>query len=950
VAAAKIGSRNILPAYENNRGYIKSTAMSTSAHIGTKPQYKRRKLMSANGSPAVHANGEHKSLSPGQNLNIMAADDALPQIGDMRELYVINRHGVRELMQIDKITERIRSLVEQAPRIAKINPAEITLKIAAGLHDDIHTSEIDNYAARYAANEVSDPNYILLAARIVIDSHQKNTLHSFVDKMGQAYKDKHNLISKEFYAYVQKHRAAIESIIKYERDFAFDYFGFMTFLDSYSIKINDIGAKPRAIEQPQDMFMRTAIDIHRGNIDDVFPLAAITETYDALSNHLYTHASPTYYNSGSNTQQYASCFLMGCGDSRQEIMQMANDISQISKFAGGIGAHVHDLRSAGVWIKSTNGRSNGLTPFLSVYDKVAAAFNQGGRRPGSVAIYLMPHHPDFMAFLDLPRRTSTSQHRTSNLFYAVWLPDIFMERVSAGAMWSFFDPCESGVDLSNYWGEEYSRLYLELERQSKFTKQCSAREVWNELYKTNLEIGHPYICFSDNANRANMHSHLGPLKSSNLCSEIMLYSNTLEYAVCILASLALPKYIIATCGAVATATSTSDSDALTTTYTIDYDLLRKTVTIMVTNLNQIIDKTFHPVEQSKRGNTLHRPIGIGVQGFDDMLSQMHIPFESEEARTINWQIFETIYYAAITQSCELARQYYLKLRAQAQSAADGIITVARYSSQSYEPIEMSYTADTLPHNIGAFPSAIFVDNAAGDYEYETSPIMQGKFHWEFYPAAAEHIKTHSRYDWESLRSKIRKFGVRNSHCVALMPTASTSQFLGNSECIEPYMSNIFRRNTKSGDFIITKKPLIRDLYELGIWSPQLKDALLASEGSIQHIEGIPDKIKALYKTAWEIDQRAVVQLAIDRQPFVDQGQSLNLFMRKPDDAMWFELLHMGWKGGLKTGKYYLRSQPAVMPQKFTISPHLQKKAQQYLDSHTYAVTTDSTTVCDSCGA
>ncbi len=868
---------------------------------------------------------------------------------DDEVMYVITRTGRHEPLNPNQITKRLQSLINRPPKIPHINPYNLMLEVSKGLKSGISTYEIDEYAANASASlGISDPYYLKIAARISIDNHQKNTARSFIDKMRKLYLNKDNnnrvqsLISATFFKYVEEYQDIIEKIIDYNRDFLLDFFGFHTFLRSYSMRIN---GKP--IERPQDMYMRTAIDLHMNTHPDNIEeeMRNIQNTYDLLSNKYYTHASPTYYNAGSDKRQYASCFLLGTHDSREGIMRTADHVSAISKWSGGIGVHINCLRGTGALIRGTNGQSSGIVPWLKIYNEVMKGFNQGGRRPGSAAFYLMPHHPDIMQFIEVVRNGGTEDLRARAIFIALWIPDLFMERVLSGEMWSLFDPDICG-DLSNYTGDDYRARYLDLESKKMYKSRISARTIWEAAMETNSDVGRLYITFADNANRTFMQKNIGVLKSSNLCAEIYLYSDEKEYAVCILSSIALPSYVLDGYSADELAQPENTRRALNHEYPVtpyfDYRKLIDVVKTITTNLNIIIDKTYHPLIETQRGSDRHRPIGIGVQGLDDCYAKMRLPFNSPEAHVLNKHIFETIYFAALTQSSALSRQIYHKVRKEAM--ANGYVEIDEYRPDSYEVTKKRYefdTANEIPKTVGAYPSMLWNGG---------SPISKGIFHWEL--AGLTPDKLSGMFDWETLREHIKTFGVRNSLTTACMPTASTSQLLGNNECIEPYTSNIYKRNTLAGEYIIVKKYLMEDLYKLGIWNPTIKDYLLASNGSIQYIEGIPDHIKQLYPTVWEIDQESLVQQSIDRQPFIDQGQSLNLYVNDLNMTAWNKLMFKAWRGGLKTGKYYLHTRPAATPQKFTIDPAKQEEMKKRLEKnkHGTAVLEPLREVCDLCSS
>lgn len=1215
-------------------------------------------------------------------------------------MFVITRTGRREPLDTNQITKRLQTLINRPPKIPHVNPYELMLEVCKGLKSGITTYEIDEYAANASASlSITNPYYLKIAGRIAIDNHQKNTQRSFVDKMRKLYLnvdddgDIHSLLASDFFKYVEEHQDFIEHAIDYNRDFVLDFFGFQTFIRSYSMRVGD---KP--IERPQDMFMRTAVDLHMNTRDSIEDeLQDIKNTYDALSNKLYTHASPTYYNAGANRRQYASCFLLGTHDSREGIMRTADHISEISKWSGGIGVHINCLRGTGAKIRGTNGRSqSGIVPWLKIYNEVMKGFNQGGRRPGSAAFYIMPHHPDIMSFIEINRNGGADELRARDIFTCLWIPDIFMERVRDDEMWSTFDPNRCG-DLSDYTGDEYRKRYLELESKKMYSSQMPARQIWKAAMETNTDVGRLYICFADTANRLFMQKNLGVLKSSNLCvspdtliltengymnikelaetnngkhtiwngfklskaqfaktgvnkkllkitfsdgvelkctpehkfalfhsydrpsdyiestaknlavgdklmkhdfpvlkygdsdynypythgffcgdgtiayhpttsvtcshlvnqgspycghhnhlpivpirsdgkcaavckqqtsfvdlyhekkqllqhmeyvsyaeckteqryrlmchddipakftvpidksvdtrlkwlagyidadgcfakngdawslqitsinkdflmkvkllcntlgvnplmhlsrdagqsllpdgkggsklydtkptyrlcfsvedsgalytlglqthrlqwnnkvcpmrskkqyikvtaietleepedtycfnepeyhmgifngilamncAEVFLHSNANEYAVCILASIGLTAYVLDGYSAEELQQPVETRRKLNHEFPVnpyfDFKKLIEVVKMTTTNLNHIVDKTFHPLEETRRGNDRHRPIGIGVQGLDDCYAKMRMPFASIEAHKLNKQIFETIYFATTTQSTILARQRYQNYRKQCKE--HGHVNIPEYNAENYDVGIKTYSDPSeIPETIGSYPSMLWNGG---------SPISKGIFHWELAGINPEQLS--GMFDWESLREHIKAFGVRNSLTVTCQPTATTSQLLGNNECIEPYTSNIYKRNTIAGEYIVVKKYLMEDLYRLGLWNNNLKDYLLASGGSIQYIDGIPDSLKQLYPTVWEIDQEVLVQQAIDRQPFVDQGQSLNLYVEKLTMKKWNALLFKGWEGGLKTGKYYLHSKAAVTPQKFTIDPTKQDEMRKMIEKN-----------------
>ncbi len=1134
-------------------------------------------------------------------------------------IFVITRTGKKERLDTNKIVRRLEQLIKRPPKINHISSDKLMVEIVKGLKSGITTKEIDEYTAEVlASNGLNNPNNLKLASRVAIDNHIKNTQKSFIDKMKLAYYNQSNgninsLVSKEFIAYVEEHQDFIESTIDYSRDFLMDYFGFNVFINNYSIKVNN---KP--IERIQDMYMRTAVALHMNskynNLDKELDL--IKKTYDALSLKHYTQASPTYFNAGTNNPQYASCFLLGTADSREGIMKTADDSSQISKWAGGLGIHVNCWRGTGSTIRGTNGKSSGIAPFLKILNSTMLAFNQGGKRPGSAAIYLMPHHPDIITFLELRLIEGEEKSRARDLFYAVWLPDIFMERYKEkDGIWSLFDPDTCG-DLSDYCGNGYTERYLLLEKEKKYVRQIKAKEIMDAIIKANQQKGMPYICFSDTANKTSMQKNLGVIKSSNLCvsedtlvltdkgyynikelsetsdgihnvyngesfkparfaktntdqkllnikfsdgcelkctkehkfmlsngynrngvnnfrevmakdlviddklikyefpiidndndndnndndndnngntktipinysintklkwlaeyidangymknnnneqylyttsinkeflmnvkflcntlgtnpivdkinigdntcdinddeklifinkytnnvkicyrlcfsvedtgklynmgldtkrisfnnkvlpmrskkqyirvisieelpnnydtycfneptkhsgifngvltkncSEIILYSSDKEYAVCNLCSVSLSSCVVDKYTKEELELSEEKRRILDNEFPLnphfDYNKLIETTKLAVINLNNIIDRTYYSVKETKLSNMRHRPIGIGIQGLADAYIKMRYPYESAEARRLNKNISETMYFAALSQSTTLCREEYLNAVKTCKEI--GSYEVITYRPNDYKDYPIVYKDHTtIPKNIGSYGSMLFNGG---------SPISKGIFRWELsenVPMLKDNIlpggnvELCGKYDWETLREHIKEFGVKNSVLMALMPTASTSILMGNNECFEPYTTNVYKRKTNAGEYTVINKYLMHDLYKLGIYNDNIKTYLKLQQGSIQHIEGITEDIKKLYKTAYEIDQLELIRQAADRQPFIDQAQSLNWYMESLNSEQFVKLIYKAWRWGLITAKYYLHTSPAVKPQSFTIDPRQQE--------------------------
>ena len=750
-------------------------------------------------------------------------------------MYVVKRDGRREAVKFDKITARIKKLCYGLnPLVA---PEKVAIKVIEGLFDGVTTSELDNLAAEVAAtNTITHPDYALLASRIAVSNLHKNTKKSFSDTVTDLYEyidpktnEKAPLISDEVYKIVKKNADVLDSTIIYDRDFRYDFFGFKTLERSYLLKL-----KGQVAERPQQMIMRVAVGIHKEDLD------AAIETYNYMSEGWFTHATPTLFNSGTPKPQMSSCFLLATKeDSIPGIYDTLKQCAQISQSAGGIGLSIHDIRAMGSYIKGTNGTSNGIVPMLRVFNDTARYVDQGGgKRKGSFAIYVEPWHADIFDFLDLRKNHGKEEQRARDLFYALWTPDLFMKRVEENGDWTLMCPHEC-PGLSDTHGKNFEKLYKKYESEGKGRKTIKAQELWFKILESQIETGTPYMLYKDAANEKSNQKNLGTIKSSNLCTEIIEYTSPDEVAVCNLASIALPKFVV-------------DGK-------FDFEKLFKVTYRVTRNLDKVIDANYYPIPEARNSNMRHRPIGIGVQGLADAFILMRQAFESEEARQLNKDIFETIYYAALTASKDLAIE-------------------------------------------------------KGPYEsYKGSPVSEGILQFDMW-----NVKPSDRWEWDLLREEIQTNGVRNSLLLAPMPTASTAQILGNNECFEPYTSNIYTRRVLSGEFIIVNKHLLRDLVKLGIWDDRLKNKLMASNGSIQNIDEIPDNIKNLYKTAWEISQKVLLDMAADRGAFIDQSQSLNIFMENANFAKLTSMHFYGWKAGLKTGMYYLRTKSATDAIKFTL--------------------------------
>ncbi|HXO75835.1 MAG TPA: ribonucleoside-diphosphate reductase subunit alpha [Puia sp.] len=751
-------------------------------------------------------------------------------------MFVIKRNGKQESVKFDKITARIEKLCYGLDR-RFVNSIDVAKKVIEGLYDGVTTTELDNLAAETAASlTVKHPDYALLASRIAVSNLHKNTIKSFSDTMKLLYECRDSktgklvpLLADEIWDIIQKNAELLDSTIIYDRDYGFDYFGFKTLEKSYLLKVDG-----KVVERPQHMYMRVAIGIHHDDID------AAIKTYHLMSERWFTHATPTLFNAGTPKPQMSSCFLLTMkDDSIDGIYDTLKQTAKISQSAGGIGLSIHNIRATGSYIGGTNGTSNGIIPMLRVFNDTARYVDQGGgKRKGAFAIYLEPWHADVFEFLDLRKNHGKDELRARDLFYALWIPDLFMKRVEEGGNWSLFCPHEA-PGLHECWGEEFEALYAQYEAQGRMRRTVKAQDLWFAILDAQIETGNPYLLYKDAANRKSNQQNLGTIKSSNLCTEIIEYTSQDEIAVCNLASLALPRFVI---------NGQFDHQKL---YEITYEATK--------NLNKIIDGNFYPVEEARNSNLRHRPIGLGVQGLADAFILLRLPFESDAAKKLNKEIFETIYFAAMTASKDLAK-------------IDG-------------------------------PYATF----AG------SPASKGQFQFDLW-----NVEPTLRWDWYRLKDEVVKYGVRNSLLVAPMPTASTSQILGNNECFEPYTSNIYVRRVLSGEFVVVNKHLLKDLVDLNLWNDDMKTRIIFHNGSIQAIDEIPEHIKEIYKTVWEIKQRNIIDMAADRGAYICQSQSLNLFVDTASASKLTSMHFYAWKKGLKTGMYYLRTQAASQAVQFTV--------------------------------
>lgn len=812
-------------------------------------------------------------------------------------VYVIKRDGRREEVSFDKVSRRIKNLSKGL----KVSPFVIAQKVCNRIYPDVNTSELDELAAKLCASMASDKlDYGILASRIIISNNHKNTSPSFSEAMEALWNNtdtlgkRSPLINESVYKMVQEHKMKLNSVIDSNNDYLFDYFAYKTLERAYLFKV-----KGKTVERIQYMFMRVSLGLYPGDLKNAL------RSYDLLRQKLFTHATPTLYHAGTPHQQMISCFLLGTKDSVTGIYKTITDCAQISKWAGGIGVHISNIRGSGSYIRGTNGTSNGIVPMLKVYNDTAQYIDQGGgKRKGSFAMYLEPHHPDIMAFLELRLNHGDESARARDLFTAVWLSDHFMECVRDDLDWYLFDPDEC-KDLNDLYGIDYTKRYKEYVEMGRIVKTIKAQTVWRAIVKSQIETGTPYTLFKCNINRKSNQKNIGTVRSSNLCSEIVEYSDDKEYACCCLCSICLPRYVF------------TDDDG--NPY-FDHNLLVEVTAQTTRNLNQVVDLNYYPIPETRRSNMRHRPLGHGVQGLADAYILMRYPYESDEAIQLNKEIFESLYYGTVKASADLAKERYKGMQALNVLYKDGHLTCI----DDYKVVD--HTGDP---NIKKFLEKLKpnrweleMDSHFGAYSsFVGSPIHKGEFQFDMWG-----VTPSDRYDWDALRKQIAEFGVRNSLLVALMPTASTSQIMGNNEAFEPYTSNAYVRSTNAGVFKVLNKHMIRDLMSEGIWNSKTKEHIIAHEGSIQKLDGVSDEIKALYKTVWEIPQEIIVRQAADRGAFVCQTQSMNFHWYEPSMKLISSALFDGWSRGLKTGSYYIRGQPKTSAQKFTIDPKLLKRS------------------------
>lgn len=785
-------------------------------------------------------------------------------------MFVLKRNGKKEVVHFDKITSRVMKL-SYGLNLKQDDIIGIARKVIIGIYNNVTTTELDNLAAETAASfTTKHPDFAVLAARIAVSNLHKNTTKSFSKTAGLLYNyiddrtgEPAPLIADDVYCIIQQHADQLDASIIYERDYHFDFFGFKTLEKSYLLKVNG-----RIVERPQHLFMRVALGIHKTDIE------AAIETYNLMSEKWFIHATPTLFNAGTPKPQMSSCFLLSMkDDSIPGIYDTLKNCAKISQSAGGIGLNIHNIRATGSYIKGTNGTSNGIIPMLRVFNDTARYVDQGGgKRKGAFSVYLEPWHADVFEFLELRKNQGKEELRARDIFPALWIPDLFMQRVEADEQWSLFCPNEA-KNLHTSHGKSFEALYEKYEREGKAKRTFPARELWNAILEAQIETGTPYILYKDAANEKSNQKNLGTIRCSNLCTEIIEYSDENETAVCNLASLSLPRFVEGNI--------------------FNFDKLVEVTKIVTRNLNKVIDNNFYPIEESKYSNLRHRPIGLGVQGLADVFMLLGLPFESDMAKMLNKNIFEAIYFGAMTASKDIAKE-------------------------------------------------------TGAYEtFKGSPLSEGIFQFDMWD-----VKPSDRFDWETLRKEVMMHGVRNSLLLAPMPTASTSQILGNNECFEPYTSNIYNRRVLSGEFVVVNKHLLKELVNLGLWNDNMKQRIIAANGSVQNIEEIPGALKDIYKTVWEIKQRNVIDMAADRGAFICQSQSLNLFVEQPNFAKLSSIHFYTWKKGLKTGMYYLRTKAAADAIKFTIDAAVlnQTIIEQNRAADQIACSLDNPEGCEMCGS
>lgn len=893
---------------------------------------------------------------------------------------VLKRSGEFENVSFDKVLRRITSACEYSPQITSIDPTVIAQQVCTRIYDGVTTRELDELTCEICVGEVVDNlDYNTLATRIAISNHHKSTPEHFMYAMTRLFENTTNegisypLITEELYDLVQHYQDEIQNELDFSRDFLLDYFGFKTLEKSYLIKVRDI-----TVERPQHMFMRVSLGMHYDRklppYQQYHNLKQAFQTYHLMSNKYFTHATPTLFNAGTNYPQMSSCYLLAMNDdSIVGIYDTLKETAQISKWGGGIGLHLHNVRGKGSRIHSTNAYSTGIIPMIKVFNATAKYVNQGGRRNGAFALYLEPWHIDIFEFLDLRKNHGNEEERARDIFNALWIPDLFMERVQDDEDWSLFHPNEA-KGLYQSYGSAFKQIYCDLEQSGKAVKKIKARRLWQHILDAQIETGTPYILFKDAANTKSNQQHLGTIGSSNLCTEIIEYSDPYETAVCNLASICLPNFIRSPeiNATIQKSYQVDDTNAVplfdvsrytkghtSDMATFDFQSLATITKICVRNLNKIIDRNFYPTLNTRRSNFRHRPIGLGVQGLADVYTMMRLPFDSPKASELNEQIFAVMYYAALEASNEIAQERrYSLTKWYAEATNQTMMDTFKKSREELakkDPIlakqDIHWLWDTEYGNEMITDEEIYAfeentrngDHFSGSYSsFKGSPTSKGQLQFDLWNKTPIDVSTLvPGWNWDTLKENIKTYGLRNSLLVAPMPTASTSQIMGNNECFEPFTSNLYVRRTQAGDFILLNKYLFNELSSRGLWTRQLREEIMAQRGSIQHIPIIPDDIKDIYKTVWEIKQKVLMDYSIARGPYICQSQSLNVFMEQAEHSKMTKALFYAWKNGLKTGQYYLRTKPVANAQQFTVN--VKQKSQ--VKTHS---TSDEIEHCETC--
>ena len=816
---------------------------------------------------------------------------------DEEEMHVLKRNGNYQEVSFDKILNRVKNLGSQTGITLNVKYGPLVMKVIDQLYNNIPTHIIDELTAEQCASLCTKHiDYATLASRIIVSNNHKNTPSKFSDAMSILYNfhdihDKHApLLHEDIWKIIEDHKDELDNMIDYNRDYLIDYFGFKTLERAYLMRSNK-----KVIERPQHMWLRVSVGIHRDDME------AVKETYNLMSQKFFTHATPTLFNAGTPRPQLSSCYLIGMeSDSIDGIYNTLKECAKISKWAGGIGLHIHNVRAGGSHIRGTNGTSNGIVPMLRVFNMTARYVDQGGgKRNGSFAIYMEPWHADIQDFLDLKKNHGDEEMRARDLFFALWIPSLFMEKVKDDQEWHLFCP-DKCPGLADCYGEDFKILYDKYVAEGRHSRVLKARDLWYKILDSQMETGTPYLLYKDAANEKSNQKNIGVIKSSNLCTEIIQYSDSKETAVCNLASIGLSKFV-------------KDDK------TFDYEKLHEVSKVITSNLNKIIDTNFYPTDKTCLSNLLHRPIGIGVQGLADVFALMDVPYHSDKAKVINKDIFETIYHGSLERSNEISISRLDDMKSlKSENIFMNDTPHCRNYIREWKGAEVSKQFDAVLNKILPIPrefQKLNGDHLGAYSSFEGSPASKGKLQFDMWGTEPS-----DRYDWNGLKESIKKFGIRNSLLVAPMPTASTSQILGNNECFEPFTSNIYTRRTIAGDFVLANKHLMKELTHLGLWTEELKDSIILNKGSIQHIDGIPESIKEKYKIVWEIPMKHMIDMAADRGSYICQSQSLNLWMEDPNYKALTSMHFYSWQKGLKTGIYYLRRKAKHQPQQFTIEP------------------------------